>query len=430
MPAEHCTLISHVRLIDPQKRSSEVCDILFRHSSGDRPSELLGIGQNLLPPNYSGTLTRVRGAGFYACRAFVDLHMHTCEPGAMYKEDIRTSTLAAIKGGYGSLLALPDETSLDWQASDTLDYIYSNAAARSSCELRAAAYLTLHNKGEMLADLDRLIEHQAAAFYDEGHTPPALLYTAMKACAEKGALLILRPEEHTLSAGGAVNAPIARRMRCLPIPPAAESAALATALTLAAETGCRLHITLVSTALSVALIREAKARGVKVTCDTAPQYFTLTQTDLPFYGTLAKVNPPLRSSADREAILTALADGTIDCIVSDHTPVLPEDKQRSVAQAPFGMIGLQSTFSLCMRELVLTGRIDIYRLIELLAHAPATILGLAPSLSVGSRADLNLLDLDREFLFTTDLLHSKTKNCPWIGQSMVGWVKRNFYNGK
>ncbi len=430
MPAEHCTLISHVRLIDCQKRTAEDCDLLFRHQSGGRPSELLDIGKNLVPANYSGLLTKIRAAGLYACRAFVDLHMHTCEPGAMYKEDIRTATLAAVKGGYGTLLALPDESGANWQAEETLDYIYSNAAARSSCELKAAAFLTVRNQGKKLCDFDRLNAHKAAAFYDDGHTPPALLYHAMKACAERNALLILRPEDHILSAGGAVNQPIARVLHCHPIAPAAETVPLAAALTLAAETNCRLHITLVSTALSVQLIREAKARGVKVTCDTAPQYFTLTQSDLPFYGSLAKVNPPLRSAEDREAVLTALADGTIDCIVSDHTPESTDEKHQSIADAAFGMIGLQSTFALGMRELVLTNRINIYRLIELLAEAPAAILGLPAGLKPGCRADLNLLDLNSEYTLVPGMLHSKSQNCPWIGQTFSGSVKRNFFNGK
>lgn len=430
MPAEHLTLVKNIRLIDTKKRSAEICDLLFRHSAVDRPSELLEIGNNLLSNGYTDTLTTVRGAGRFACRAFVDLHMHTCEPGAMYKEDIRTASLAAVKGGYGSLLVIPDETSIDFSPEDTLDYIYSNAASKSSCELRPAAYLTVRNRGEQLADLDSLIAHKAAAFYDDGHTPTALLYTAMKACAEKDILLIYRPVDHSLSVGGMVSEKIARVLRCPPIPSVAESAPLATALALAADTGCRLHITLVSTALSVSLIREAKARGVKVTCDTAPQYFTLTHTDLTFYSSLAKVDPPLRSAADRQAILTAIADGTIDCIVSDHTPEPSDRKQVPFAKAAFGMIGLQSVFSLCMRELVLTGCIDIFRLIELLAEKPASIMGLPSTLAVGSRADLNLLDLNTEYVLTPAMLHSKSKNCPWIGQSFTGAVARNFYNGK
>lgn len=430
MPAEHLTLIRHVRLLDCKKKTTEDCDILFRRNSGNRPSELLDIGKNLSVPSYSGTLTTVRGAGFFACRSFVDLHMHTCEPGAMYKEDIRTATLAAIKGGYGTLLALPDETCLDWEAEDTLDYIYSNASARSSCELQAAAFLTKHNSGKELCDLDKLIAHKAVAFFDDGQTPPDLLYTAMKACAERDALLILRPNDRRFSEGGAVNQPIAKALRCPPILPIAESAPLATALTIAAETGCHLHITLVSTALSIALIREAKARGVRVTCDTAPQYFTLTHSDLPFYGSLAKVDPPLRSAHDREAVVNALADGTIDCIVSDHTPKSADEKNLPLARAAFGMIGLQSTFALSMRELVLTKRLDIYRLIELLTDAPASILGLPVGLTAGNRADINLLDLDREYMLSSEMLHSKTKNCPWIGQSFIGSVKRNFYNGQ
>lgn len=408
------TLITHVRLIDPTLCRSEDCDLLLvREKEGAHPL-VAAIGTNLKPPA-DAPITRIRGSGLYACRSFVDLHLHICEPGAMYKEDIRTATTAAASGGFGDALAIPSPAVI-WNEAETLDYINSNAAAVGRIPLQIAAHLTVGGKGKELADLRLLLDHGAAAFYDNGAASPALLYQAMEQLSKAGALLILRPRVSMLQSQTAPHKASV----------AAEAAAIASALTMAEITGCRLHLSAVSTALSTELIRAAKARGVQVTCDTAPQYFTLTRTDLLYYGNLAKVDPPLRSSADREAIIGALADGTIDCIVSDHTPETAADKRKSSADAPAGMIGLQTAFALGMRELVLPGKLDLYRLITLLSSAPAGILGLSDTVTVGKAAKITLLDLEQEYVLSANILDSKSKNCPWVGQSFQGTVKRNF----
>ncbi len=407
------TLIKHVRLIDPALRDTRNCDILLVRTSQRSPLTVAAVGNDLTPPS-DAPVTRISGSGLYACRSFVDLHMHTCEPGAMYKEDIRTATAAAASGGYGDLLALPSIPSA-WNEEETVDYIRSNAAAGGKIPLHAAAYLTAGNRGEEIAHTDSLLSHGVSAFYEEGNASPALLYTAMERLAKADALLILRPDLRLYSNGSAAKASAA-----------SEAAAVASALTMAEATGCRLHLTLITTALSADLIRAAKARGMRVTCDTAPQYFTLTRTDLLYYGNLAKVEPPLRSAADREAIIEALADGTVDCIVSDHTPETASDKRKPSSEAPAGMIGLQTAFALGMRELVLPGKLDLYRLIELLSAAPARVLGLPDTIAPGVPAKVTLLDLDREYTLTEGMLDSKSKNCPWVGQSFQGTVKRNF----
>lgn len=405
----HYTLISHVRLIDPAAREAEDRDLLLVRESESAPLRLLQIGNGLKPPA-DAPVTRIRGSGLYACRGFVDLHFHLCEPGAMYKEDIRTALTAAASGGYGDLLAIPSPDVI-WNEAETMDYIASNAAGR--LPLRVAPPLTKGGKGVALADFDSLIAHGAAAFYDDGIASPALLYTAMVELARRGALLVLRP-----------HAPLEGASAPLKTARTAEAAAVAAALAMAELTGCRLHLTVISTALSVELIRSAKSRGVAVTCDTAPQYFTLTRTDLLYYGNLAKVEPPLVSAADRDAIICGLADGTIDCIVSDHTPQTAADKKKATAEAPAGMIGIQTVFALGMRELVLTGKLDLYRLIALISENPARILGLSPVLSVGEEAKIALLDLSREYTLTAPLLDSKVKTCPWVGQMFQGMVKR------
>ncbi len=406
------TLITHVKHIDPITRTAEDRDILMIREHPKDVGRILAMGSNLKPT--VSPLTRVRGSGLCACRGFVDLHSHVCEPGAMYKEEIRTATASAADGGYSDIVALPSIPSA-WNEGETVDYIRSNALARGRVALHTAAYLTVGNRGEVLADFEALLPKGVVAFFDEGAASPALLYTAMERLAKLGALLIYRPDIPAISQKGDKKSALA-----------AASMALSAALSAAALTGCRLHITAISSQMEVELIRDARRRGVQVTCDTAPQYFTLTSTDLIYYGSLAKVTPPLQSSRDREAILEAIADGTIDCIVSDHTPEPSTDKDKPLALSPAGMVGLQSTFALGMRELVLTGRIDLYRLFDLLSTAPARILGLSDRLAPDQPAAVTLIDLSREYTLTEGMLSSKSKNCPWIGQSFQGVIKRNF----
>lgn len=406
------TLITHAKFIDPVSRTADDTDILIvRERPGD-VGRIVAMEQGLKPA--VSPLTRVRGSGLYACRSFVDLHAHVGEPFEMHKEDISTATAAAAAGGYGDILALPTAPS-HWKDHETVDYLHSNAAAKGKIALHAAAYLTMGNRGEEPADFERLVPRGTAAFFDEGAASPALLYTAMERLAKLGALLIYRPDIPSLSQKGDKRSALA-----------AASLALSAALTAAALTGCRLHVTCVSSRMEIELIRDARRRGVSVTCDTAPQYFTLTAIDLFYHGSLAKVTPPLQSTDDREAIIEAIADGTIDCIVSDHTPENAADKQKPLAEAPSGIVGLQTTFALGMRELVQTGRIDLYRLIELLTTAPARILGLPPRLAPDLPAHLILLDIHREYTLTEGTLCSKSKNCPWLKHSFQGVIKRNF----
>ena len=404
------TLITHAKFLDPITRTAEDTDILIVRRHPTDVGTIVAMEQGLKPT--VSPLTRVRGSGLYACRSFVDLHAHIGEPFEMHKEDISTATAAAAAGGYSDILALPTAPS-KWKDHETIDYLHSNAAAKGKIALHAATYLTVGNRGETLADFESLIPRGTAAFFDDGATSPILLYTAMERLAKLGALLIYRPDIPALSQNGDKRSTLA-----------AATMALSSALAAAALTGCRLHITCVSSRMEVELIQDARRRGVSVTCDTAPQYFTLTAIDLLYHGSMAKVTPPLRSVDDREAILQAIADGTIDCIVSDHTP--ETDKDKPVSQAPAGIVGLQTTFALGIRELVQAGWIDLYRLCDLLSTAPARILGVPHRLAPDLPANVTLIDVNREYTLTEGMLYSKSKNCPWINHPFQGVIKRNF----
>jgi dihydroorotase len=414
------TLIRNVRLLNPSDRTDESCDILLKKEAGDPIPTVEAVGKGLKAPTES--VLTVQGAGLFACRSFVDLHTHTCDPGNLSLEDIHTAGEAASAGGYGDALVIPYSPS-PWTDGETLDYLRSNYQQNGAIDFHSAFYLTLQNRGQDLADLDGLFEAGVTAFYEEGNTPPALLYRGMERIASLGGLLILRCNLPALCPGGN---PISKNAAV-----AAETAPLAAAIAMAEVTGCRLHVTLVSTAPAVEQIRAAKARGGKITCDTAPQYFTYDDRELFFQGGSVKVDPPLRKVSDKRAIIDGLADGTIDCIVSDHTPVAEKDKNCPIANAIPGMLGLQTAFGLALRELRAlredgSPMLDLYRIVELFTTAPAKILGLPERVEVGAAAKLILLDLQREYTFTAKLLKSKSKNCPWVEQRFCGRAKYNF----
>lgn len=414
------TLITNVRLLDPLLIDDEICNLLLKQEAGETVPTIELIEKGAKPD--VAPLVTVQGAGLCACRSFVDLHTHTCDPGNLALEDIRTAGDGAAAGGYGDALVIP-HAPINWTDRELCAYLRSNYQQNGVIDFHPAFYLTKQNRGQDLADLEELFEAGVTAFYEEGNALPALLYQGMERISALGGLLILRcnipslcPDGNALSKGAAV---------------AAETAPLAAAIAMAEATGCRLHITLVSTAPGVELIRSAKARGVQITCDTAPQYFTFDDRELLFQGGPVKVDPPLRKTADKRAIIDGLADGTIDCIVSDHTPVAEEDKNCSIARAVPGMLGLQTAFGLALRELRApkedgTPLMDLYGIIRLFTTAPAKILGLPETVGVGSPAKLILLDLNSEYTFTAALLKSKSSNCPWLEQRLRGRVKYNF----
>ncbi|MBQ7325402.1 MAG: amidohydrolase family protein [Clostridia bacterium] len=414
------TLIRNVRLLSPSDQTDELCNILLKKEASDPIPTVEAIGKGITSP--VDPILTIQGAGLLACRSFVDLHTHTCDPGNLPLEDIRTAGESAIAGGYGDALVIPYAPS-PWSDGETLAYLHSNYRQSGLLTFHSAFYLTQQNRGQDLADLEGLFQSGVKAFYEEGYTPPALLYRGMERIASLGGLLILRCNLPALCPGGN---PISKNAAV-----AAETAPLASAIAMAEATGCRLHVTLVSTAPAVEQIRAAKAKGLKITCDTAPQYFTYDDRELFFHGGAVKVDPPLRKVSDKRAIIGGLADGTIDCIVSDHTPVAEKDKTRSIADATPGILGLQTAFGLALRELHApredgTPMLDLYRIVELFTTAPAKILGLPERVEVGAPAKLILLDLQRKYTFTAALLKSKSKNCPWLEQGFSGRVKYNF----
>lgn len=389
----------------------------------------------------------IEGGGLYAAPALVDLHVHLREPGFEHKEDIASGTLAAAAGGFGSVVAMPNTKPVT-DNPETLNYVLDRAAKVGSCRVFPAAAITVGQAGRVPVDFKALHEAGAVAFSDDGHpvADSGVMYEAMKICARHDYLIITHPEELSLCGVTINEGRISKRLGLKGTPNIAEDLMIARDIMLAEVTGCRLHVAHISTEGGMRLVREAKARGVRVTCETCPHYFTLTDEDVLYHGPDAKMNPPLRSRADRDAVIAAIADGTVDCITTDHAPhaerekyprgkgIIPDDGSlvdgKAFSEAPNGIIGLQTSFALGMTFLVEAGHITLERLFELMAVNPAGIIGREASLRAGADADIVVFSPDENFVLSRSLLRSKSSNTPFMGLPLRGAVRNLVVGGR
>ncbi len=351
--------------------------------------------------------------------AFVDMHCHTREPGYEYKEDIESCLKAAYAGGYAAIVAMPNTNPVT-DNTDTLTYVISRAKEVGLTKLLPTAAITVGQKGGELTDFPALKAAGAVAFTDDGRPVErsGMMADAMKACAEHDCLIISHCEELPLATGAINDSETAKKLGVRGTPNAAEDVMTARDIILSEMTGCRLHIAHVSTKGSAELIRAAKKRGVRVTAETCPHYFTFIDEDVERIGVNAKMNPPLRSKEDRDAIIEAIVDGTIDCISTDHAPHSAEEKARGLASAPNGIIGLQTAFASAYTYLVKAGHITLERLSELMTYNPCKILGIAlPEEKVD-------IEIEDGFVFDESMILSKSHNSPYIGMTLYGRVIR------
>lgn len=421
------TLIKNTNIVDPASRTIEPGSILVRHKNGSDPGGIeavwnAGSRSGRLPADCE--VYDARGA--LSMPAFIDMHCHLREPGEEEKETINTGTAAAVAGGYGAVVAMPN-TKPPIDSVERLRWVIEKAGAWGLCEVLPTAAITVGQRGRELCDFDALHEAGAVAFTDDGMPvfDSGVMRVAMKRCAKGGYLIISHCEELSLASGGVMNeSRTAAALGVKGIPNSAEDVMIARDLLLAEETGCRLHVAHVSTAGGMRMIREAKSRGVKVTCETCPHYFSLCDEDVMFYGGNAKMNPPLRSRADVEAVIAAIADGTVDCISTDHAPHTEKQKTGPLAEIKNGIIGLQTAFAAAVTYLVMPGHIDIFRLCELLCTGPAKILGRTAEIRPGAANGVTVVNPNREIVISRSMLKSKSINTPFMGMSLYGAVER------
>ncbi|GAB4439598.1 MAG: dihydroorotase [bacterium] len=357
---------------------------------------------------------------------FLDMHVHLREPGFEYKEDIFTGLTAAFRGGFTGVACMANTNPVNDNTTVTNFMKCKADACNLPVSLYPIAAITKGLAGESLVEMGELKEAGAVAFSDDGNpvVNSDILRKAMDYAETFNMPIICHSEDKSLSKNGIMNEGKISALLGVPgIPREAEILGIYRDLSIAKLTNARVHIAHVSTKEGVNLIRKAKKDGVRVTCETCPQYFMLTEEELLGFNVYGKVNPPLRCSDDIAAIKEALADGTIDVIASDHAPHHKDEKELELDKAAFGMIGLESMVPLCL-ELVREGLIDFKDLAEKLSRKPHKILGLKPpAINVGEEANLTIINPTEEWFFTEDNIASKSKNTPFIGRKLTGRAK-------
>ncbi len=385
--------------------------------------------------------------GLVVAPGLVDVHCHLREPGLEHKETIETGTLAAARGGFTTVCCMPNtEPPLD--SAGFIRYVRERAEAVGRVRVLVIGCVTKGRRGQELAELAELAAAGAVAFSDDGEpvADARLMRRALEYASMLGLPIIDHPEDKALSAGGVMHEGwVAARLGLRGVPAAAEEVAVARDISLAALTGGRLHLAHVSTAAALAHVRRARAAGLPVTAEVTPHHLTLTHEavltgtgETPgglAYDTNAKVNPPLRTAADVAACVEALADGTLDCIATDHAPHALEDKLCEFDLAAFGISGLETALALGL-GLVQAGRLSLGRLVEALTAGPARALGLdrrlpgLGTLSPGAAADLVIFDPEAEWTVEPQGLVSRGKNTPLAGRRLRGRVLTTICNGR
>lgn len=415
-------LIRGGRLLDPGEGIDLQGDILVEDG------RIVAVEQLIAPEN-----ARVLDArGLVVCPGFVDPHAHLCEPGWEHRETIATGALAAAAGGYTAVCAMPDT---DPPVDDPASVGFIVAAGRRARGARVfpAAAVSAGRKGEHLTEFGEVVDAGAVAVTDAGRSIASskLMRLALEYAQSFDIPVLSHPEDTDLARGGVMHeGVISARLGLRGKPAAAEEIGAARDLALAASTGGRLHLQRVSTAAAADLVRRARANGVRVTAETTAHHILLSHEVVESYGTEFKVDPPLRTPRDTEALCAALADGTIDCIATDHAPRHYDEKEQAFDDAPFGAVGFETTFAVLHTRLVVTGMLELATLIERMSTGPSRALGLPGSaLKPGEPADLALLDPQMRWTIDPAAFLSKCRNTPFAGDEVVGGVVRTLVGG-
>lgn len=415
-------LIKGGRVIAPAQNLDDTLDIMVENG------KIAAIGKGL---DGKGA-ELVDATGKLVTPGLVDIHVHLRDPGLEYKEDIASGTAAAVAGGFTSVACMPNTKPVNDNHTVT-EFILNKAAKVGKCRVFPVASITKGLDGESLSEMGELKESGAIGFSDDGKPVrnAELMRRAMEYARPFGMPIISHAEDLELVGSGVMNeGPVATELGLKGIPWVAEDAATAREIMLAELTGCHLHVCHVSTKGSVELVRQAKQRGLSVTCEAAPHHFSLTDEAVRGYNTNAKMNPPLRSAADVAAIKQGLADGTIDAIATDHAPHHIDEKNVEFNLAMNGIVGLETALPLTLK-LVEERVISLPRAIELLTSGPAAALNLpVGSLEVGAAADVVVIDPALEWTVEAQKLNSKSKNTPYDGWAMKGAALCTIVAGK
>lgn len=374
-------------------------------------------------------VTVIDTTGLTVSGGFTDLHVHFREPGYSYKETIRTGSLAAARGGYTTVCTMPNLNPVP-DSPRHLDLEQDIIDRDSVIQVLPYASITLGRKGEQLVDFSSL-KGRCVAFSDDGSGVQSreMMLKAMEAAADNGCIIAAHCEDNSLLRGGYIHdGAWCHEHGHKGICSESEWGQIKRDLELAELTGCRYHVCHISTAESVDLIRRAKDRGVRVSCETAPHYLALCENDMMEDGRF-KMNPPLRSSADRDALIAGLNDGTIDAIATDHAPHSPEEKSKGLEHSAMGISGLETAFPVLYTYLVMSGKVSLQRILEALTSSPRKAFGLPPVLEEGAAADIAIIDTRTEFTIDSSRFLSLGHSTPFEGKRVYGKVLMTLKDG-
>lgn len=416
-------LIKNGTVIDPLSKHERTTDILIENG------QVLAVSSNIQDEDAQ----ILDASGLTVCAGLIDMHVHFRDPGFTYKEDIISGSNAAAHGGFTTVACMPN-TNPTIDTPEMIQYIFQRSDEGSGVHVMPIAAVSKGEKGEVLTDAKALKEAGAVALSDDGlPVQNANLMRDALICAHRQSMSVLTHcEDADMVKNYAVNEGRVSRQLGLPGRPAiAEEIMVMRDAMLAEETHTAVHICHISTAKAVDIVRRYKKKGVQITCETCPQYFSLTHEEILKQGTQARVNPPLRTTADVAAIIAGLKDGTIDCIVTDHAPHSAEEKARDLEKAPSGMVGLETSLGVTLTNLYHSGEMSLSQIIEKMTANPARILHLDKGrIAVGSDADITIFDPNEEWTVDTAQFASKGRNTPFNGAHLKGKVKYTIVSGK
>lgn len=418
-------LLKGAHVVDPQLGLDGVRDVLI---DGEK---IARVGEGLQPPADAEV---VDASGKYLVPGLVDMHVHFRDPGFEYKETIESGARAAVHGGFTDVATMPNTDPVTDNGAE-VRYQIDRARHAGFCHVRPIGALTVGEKGETLAEIGDMVMEGAVAFSDDGHgvQSAGMMRTCMEYVSQFDKVVSAHCEIESLTTHGVINEGRAStRLGMFGWPALGEELEIYRDIELCRMTGCALHIAHISTEKGLDLVRAAKAEGLPVTCEVTPHHLFLSEDDITdAYDTNLKMNPPLRRASDAEALRAGILDGSIDCVVTDHAPHAPHEKDCEWEIAFFGIVGLETSLPLMLTNLVLPGTMSWSRLVEVMAVNPRRCLRLPEiRIEAGSTADLTLIDPAAQVTVTDDWLQSRSKNSAWLGQTLTGCATDVFVAGR
>jgi dihydroorotase len=417
-------LIRNGHLIDPSQNLDGAYDVLLEN----------GLVAEIAPQGKlrGSSAEEFDAQGMTVTPGFVDIHVHLREPGQFYKETIASGTLAAAKGGFTSVCAMPNTVPVN--DSPAITRWMQDPERQAAIHVFPIAAATVGSLGERLTDFVALRRAGAVAVTDDGKPilQDEIMRQSLVMASRLGMPVVQHAEDTRMTSGASMNAgPAAFRLGLRGWPVEAETSIVRRDIELAAQTKAHLHVAHVSAGASVEAVREAKSNGVHVTCEVTPHHFALLDEDIADYDSNFKMNPPLRGREDRDALIAGLLDGTVDCIATDHAPHAHHEKNAEFDRAPFGITGLESALGLCLSILHEKHKMPLQRLVELLTTNPAKVMGLEGrgTLAPGSHADVTIFDPKKKWKYQAAASLSKSKNSPFDGWAMQGRIVATICNG-